>query len=56
VGQPASQNGLSVGAGLRLNLTDYLSGYVELDFPLVVVDSPQRSSGPRVFFSLLIPF
>ncbi|MEA2848905.1 MAG: hypothetical protein QOG78_4186 [Rhodospirillaceae bacterium] len=55
-GQPASQNGVSVGGGVRLNLTDYLSGYVELDIPLVVVDSPQRSSGPRVFFSLLIPF
>ena len=28
---PGDTDRLSVGAGLRLNLTDYLSGYVELD-------------------------
>jgi hemolysin activation/secretion protein len=55
-GQPVSQAGVSVGAGVRGNLNDHLSGYIEIDVPLIVLYSPQQSSGARVFFSLLVPF
>ena len=47
---------MSVGAGVRGNINDHLSGYIEVDVPLIVLYSPQQSNGARFFFSLLVPF
>ncbi len=42
----------SAGLGTRFNLTDILSGYVEVDFPLNRKVSAEQDRDPRVFFSL----
>ncbi len=42
----------SAGLGARFNLTDVLSGYIEVDFPLNRKVSAEGDRDPRVFFSV----
>ena len=46
----------SIGLGFRFNLTDRLSGYLELDKPLNRKVSAERNQGSRMFFSLSTNF
>ncbi|MDC1153480.1 ShlB/FhaC/HecB family hemolysin secretion/activation protein [Nitrospinaceae bacterium] len=46
----------SIGLGFRFNLTDRLSGYLELDKPLNEKFSAEGNQGSRMFFSLSTNF
>ena len=46
----------SIGLGFRFNLTDRLSGYLELDKPLNRKVSAEGNQGSRMFFSLSTNF
>ena len=46
----------SVGIGLRFNVTDYISGYVEFDKPLNREVSAEGNKDARMFFSLSTHF
>ena len=52
----SKQNLSSVGAGLRFNVTDYISGYVEFDKPLNRDVSAEGNKDTRMFFSLSTHF
>ena len=48
-------NGLtaqSVGGGIRLTVTDYISGYLEISKPIAREVPTEESTAPRAFFSL----
>ncbi|PKN23566.1 MAG: ShlB/FhaC/HecB family hemolysin secretion/activation protein [Betaproteobacteria bacterium HGW-Betaproteobacteria-18] len=52
--RPDHQDGASAGLGLRLAVTDYLSGSVELTKPLtrdVAAELPDDGKEPRIFFT-----
>jgi hemolysin activation/secretion protein len=46
----------SIGMGLRFNVTDYISGYVEFDKPLNRDVSAESNKDTRMFFSLSTHF
>ena len=58
-GSAANDSLASTGVGLRFNATDWMSGYVELAYPLtrpVASRAPGKRDDPRLFFSLSARF
>lgn len=55
-GQPISQGAQTIGVGVRANLTDDVSGNLELGVPLNEVNSPAHNRDPRLFFSMVARF
>lgn len=60
-GSERSESLASAGVGTRFNLTDQISGYVELAVPLTrgvqgVSTEPDEQDDPRIFFSLVARF
>ena len=53
---PSTQNLYSLGAGLRFNLTDQISGYLEWNKPLSQIVSSEGNKDSRFFFSLSARF
>jgi hemolysin activation/secretion protein len=47
-----SQSRTSMGLGMRFNLTDSISGYMEMDKPISNNVAAEGNKDPRLFFSL----
>jgi hemolysin activation/secretion protein len=53
------ENGLtaqSVGGGIRVSVTDYVSGYLEISKPVARIVPTEGSTDPRAFFSLQLHY